>query len=84
MAERPGAGRPGWTDAIQLHDLPFCLGNDLVFQHYDIAGDKFLSLMLQCGQEQSCEGRSGKNIFFQRKRNDAQPSRVRSGVVLSI
>ena len=46
MAERPGAGSRGWADVVQLHELALRLGNDLVFQHQNIAGEEFLLLML--------------------------------------
>ena len=84
MAERPGAGSLRWADVIQFYELPFRLGNDLVFQHQDIAGLEFLFLMLQRGQKQRWEGCSGADLTVQRNGNDAQFLRGRSGIVLAI
>ena len=78
MAERPGARRWGWANIIQFHELPFCFGNDLMFQDQDIPGDEFLFLMLQRVQKKSGESGSGTNLGLQVNRNDAQVFGVRA------
>ena len=84
MAEGPGLGSLRWADVIQFYELPFRLGNDLVFQHQDIAGNEFLFLVLQRGQKQGCEGCAGADLTVQRNGNNAQFLRGRSGIVLAV
>jgi hypothetical protein len=47
MASRPAAGTGRWPDGREVHELPFGLGYDLVFDDENIALAQALVLLLQ-------------------------------------